>query len=136
MKRTDWRDILLYLLVLASAFMASFVVGAMLGSCVYGAPAPLPRRAPARPLAPPVCCTMVWCGVEYRTTFAPGGSYEARGPEAVWVGSWKVEGRTLVIVESQTPECAHSWMIYRVEMDGRLREGRTETGGEVRLEGR
>lgn len=116
--------------------MRTLLMFALLTYKAFAAPAPLERRPPARPAAPPVSCVMVWCGVEYRATFAPGGAYEARhGENTAWVGSWRLDGRALLITESASPECPSSWQTYRIEMDARLRSGRLGAdGGEVRFE--
>lgn len=110
--------------------MRTLLMFALLTYQAFAAPAPLERRPEPRPPAPPVSCVMLWAGVEYQATFAPGGAYEARhGSNTAWVGSWRLEGRTLWITESASPESPHSWQTYRVEMDRRCRAGDISPGG-------
>ena len=87
------------------------------------APAPLLRRTKAEPSPTlPLACVMRWHGVSFR----PDGSYRAVGfgGLAVWVGRWRLDGLTLTIDESLTPEVLSSGRRYEVTLAVGLRTGR------------
>jgi hypothetical protein len=89
------------------------------------APAPLPRRPrPELPPAIPDFCLMRWYSMTYRASFRSDGSYRAQfGNCALWVGRWRLDGRTLTIDEGTSPD-PESWRRYVIEMRPDLRVGR------------
>lgn len=124
-------DVLIFYLWLACA---SILVG-LIASVVVGAPAPLSRRdRPVDPAALHGAHAMFWVGAEYEAHFRPDGSYEARAAlhpgGAPYVGGWHLDGRTLVIRETTTPE-RNDWTTYRVLLQPCLRCGSIGGGEKI-----
>lgn len=75
---------------------------------------------------------MEWCGVRYDAEFLPGGGYRCDcGGRQRWVGTWRLDGRTLTIRErwvgySRDPA---EWVTWVIRLDGGMRRGRIEGSG-------
>lgn len=86
----------------------------------HAAPAPAPRRAPCRARIP-TTCVLTWNGTDYDAAFVPGGAYHATRGACHWRGTWRLEGRRLVVRERlDGGSAAIDWS---VELGPRLREG-------------
>ena len=101
-----------------------------------GAPAPLPRRE-SRAEVMPSNCIMVWGAASYRATFTRDGSYYSAGPSGSaiqWVGTWRIHGRTLTIVERYVGWHESPRLTYEIDLEPCRRRGVIRCGGAFRLE--
>lgn len=118
--RRQFRRMLVWLALLLT------VVGIICWAMVaYSAPAPLPRRhQPKFDLAG--CWQLQWSTTNYVMHLSPDGRYEAGALfREAWKGEWRLQGRTLIVRETQD---GRTWIEWRVELDERMcgRWGMTE----------
>lgn len=87
------------------------------------APAPLGRRpTKVEPLHLWGKWIKHWGGSRYLVCFYHDGTYEAGYPEQDpwWVGTWRVEGRTLTVRERHRTSPPEYGMTWRVTLDGAM----------------
>ena len=116
--------------------MAGITMAVACLAAVTAAPAPLVRREVSRAQLIPVACVMQWGGSPWDAQFRRDLSYEAVCGQTRYVGTWRLNGRTLRIHEcvwSQV-ECPECWRTYEIDLDEELRSGHIRGGVEFRLE--
>jgi len=88
----------------------------------------LHRPRPQR--APDLCglWVMSWQGTEGRARFNPDGSYVCAWRGAMWLGTWRLRGCRLEVVESK-PTAPDRVVRWSVELEPDLPAGRLSTGG-------
>lgn len=119
------------ILLAALAAIVMWVMVFLIGPAI-GAPAPMPRHRPVRPIGHDGMVGawwMAWGGQSGTVTLTADGGYRCRWGGITFVGSWRIDGEgRLVITESTTPHDPRSWRTYAVCLDPATMTGEVVSG--------
>jgi hypothetical protein len=101
------------------------------------APAPFPRTTQPAATSPIGAWTLNWGhGGSFQVTFATDGSYACDAGGKIFTGFWRLEGRLLVITETEVtrdPYAADVWHSHRLHLDPGKLAGKVE-GRDIRFD--
>jgi hypothetical protein len=108
-------------------------------SLALAAPAPFPKTTPPRAAVHSLVgsWTLTWgYGGVFQVAFSPDGRYCCDAGGRLFTGSWRLEGRLLVITETEVNRDSAApgvWYSYRIQLEPHRLAGKVE-GGDVRFE--